>query len=292
MIDFRRILMLLAGVLLILPACGTPKPQLPSDSVTAPPAPSSAPDTHVSERGASPQMTVEEIAVAVDSIRAAYDSDWTRLTMQGKLTFTGLPMKVTVKVYMKRSESIILSARAPIFGEVARVEINPDSIVLINKHSRTYNVQPLAGLAANPRAYLCDIQDILLGQVAFPGNGRITPQLASMSQWIAMPGSDALIYPGPSLQVAGTDYGFVMDSDIWQLKSFVMMLRHAQVVLETKYLYGESGWTLGLEVDVKEKKMEGEVELTYPDYEPAAPLDFTKIGGKYRKVGIKELMKF
>lgn len=236
-------------------------------------------------------MTVEEIAVATDTIISNYDSEWKDLSMQGKLSFDGLPMSVSVKLYMKRGESIILSARAPIFGEVARVEICQDSIVLINKHSRTYNVQSLVGLDVDSKAYLCDLQDILLGQVAFPGHGRITPQIASESQWIALPTDDALIYPSAELQVAGTEYGFVMDSLCWQLKSFVLMLSKTGVVVETKYLYGEKGWTLGIEIALPKKKLGGEAQLSYPDYEPT-PLEFTVVGSKFRKVDFKELMRF
>ncbi len=236
-------------------------------------------------------MTIEEIAVATDTIIANYDSDWNDLSMQGKLSFDGLPMSVTVKLYMKRGESIILSARAPIFGEVARVEICQDSIVLINKHSRTYNAQSLTGLNVDAKAYLCDLQDILLGQVAFPGNGRLTPDLALQSQWIALPTDQALIYPAADLQVAGTEYGFVMDSTCWQLQSFVLMLQQSGVVVETTYIYGEKGWTLGIEISLPKKKMGGETQLSYPDYNPS-PLEFTELGSKYRKVDFKTLMRF
>ncbi len=240
---------------------------------------------------ASRLMTVEEIAVASDSIIANYDSEWKDLSMQGKLSFDVLPMSVSVKLYMKRGESIILSARAPIFGEVARVEISQDSITLINKHSRTYNVQSFTGLDVDSKAYLCDLQDILLGQVAFPGHGRLTPEIASQSQWIAMNSDNALIYPSSALQVAGTEYGFVMESLCWQLKSFVLMLSNTGVVVETKYLYGDKGWTLGIEVSLPKKKLAGEAQLSYPDYNPM-PLEFTAIGSKYRKVDFKELMRF
>lgn len=241
--------------------------------------------------GTSRVMTIEEIAIATDTIIANYDSEWKDLSMQGKLTFDGLPMPVSVKLYMRRGESIILSARAPIFGEVARVEVSQDSIVLINKHSRTYNVQSLVGLDVDSKSYLSDLQDILLGQVAFPGHGRITPDMAFQSQWIAMPADNALIYPSSELQVYGTEYGFVMDSTIWQLRSFVLMLQKSGVVVETKYLYGDKGWTLGLEVSLPKKKMGGEAQLSYPDYNPT-PLEFTVLGSKYRKVGFKELMRF
>ncbi|MDE7409411.1 MAG: DUF4292 domain-containing protein [Muribaculaceae bacterium] len=237
-------------------------------------------------------MTVEEIAVAADSIMSNYDSDWTDLSMQGKLSFDGLPMSVSVKIYMKRGESLILSARAPFLGEVARLEANQDSITFINKHTRCYNVQSFGGLDVDPKAYLCDLQDILLGQVAFPGHGRLTSENAVMSQWIALPAPEVLIYPSAVLQTPGTEYGFVMDSAYWQLRSFVLMLRQTGVVIETKYSYGDKGWTLGLEIELSpKKKMGGEVQLSYPDYAPT-PLDFTVIGSKYRKVDFKQLMKF
>lgn len=236
-------------------------------------------------------MTVEEVAVATDSIIAAYDADWTDLSMQGKLSFDGLPMSVSVKIYMKRGESVILSARAPFLGEVARVEVDQDSITLINKHTRCYNVQSFAGLDVDPTVYLTDLQDILLGQVAFPGHGRLTTDNALLSQWIDLPSDQSLIYPSSPLQTAGTEYGFVMDSTCWQLISFVLMLQNTGIVLETKYSYGDNGWTLGLDVSLPKKKMGGELQLSYPDYN-AAPLDFTALGSKYRKVDFKQLMKF
>lgn len=236
-------------------------------------------------------MTVEEVAVATDSIVGNYDSHWTDLSMQGKLSFDGLPMSVSVKVYMKRGEAVILSARAPFLGEVARVEVSQDSITLINKHTRTYNVQSLESLPVDRQAYLCDLQDILLGQVAFPGSGRLTPDIAGLSKWIALPTGETLIYPSVELQTPGVEYGFVMDSEFWQLRSFVMMLQQSGVVLQTKYQYGDKGWTLGLEIILPKKKMNGEVQLSYPDYE-AAPLEFTVLGSKYRKVDFKQLMKF
>ncbi|MDE6741576.1 MAG: DUF4292 domain-containing protein, partial [Muribaculaceae bacterium] len=240
---------------------------------------------------ASRLLTVEEIAVATDSIIAAYDADWTDLSMQGKLSFDGLPMSVSVKVYMKRGEAIILSARAPFLGEVARVEANRDSITFINKHTRCYNVQPLKGYGMDPTAYLSDLQDVFLGQVAFPGHGRLTAENALLSQWIALPTSEALLYPGVELQTAGTEYGFVLDSTDWQLRSFVLMLQQTGVVIETKYLYGEKGWTLGLEVSLPKMKLQGEVQLSYPEYD-GTQLEFTVPGGKYRKVDFKQLLKF
>ena len=263
-----------------------------SDSIAVCPPGEPAEEIVIDENDVSRVMSMQEVSVAADSIIANYDACWTDLSMQGKLNFDGLPMSVNVKIYMRRGESIILSARAPIFGEVARVEANGDSITFINKHTRCYNTQPLNGLGVDQKAYLTDLQDILLGQVAFPGKGRLTTENASLSQWIALPTDEVLLYPMAELQTAGAEYGFVLDSSMWQLRSFVLMLQKAGIVLETKYQYGDKGWTLGLEISLPQKKsMHGEVQLSYPDYN-CSPLEFTKLGDKYRKVDFKQLLKF
>ena len=243
------------------------------------------------DEGAARLMSAEEIAVAVDSIRAGYDADWTELSMQGKLAFDGLPMRVTVKIYMKRGESVIMSARAPIFGEVARVEIDSDSIVFINKHNRTYLSQPFAGIAGVRPGMISDIQDILLGQVAVPGYGRMTSDLAALSQWISVPESGTLIYPDQPIRFPGTESGFVMDPDCWQLRTFVLLLVANRTLVEADYLYGDEGWTLDLTVAINERPQKGSLQLSYPDYAPS-PLQPTEIGSRYRKVNWKELMKF
>lgn len=237
-------------------------------------------------------LTETEVAAAVDSIRAAYDPDWTELSMEGKLSFDGLPVRPTVKVYMKRNESIIISARAPIFGEVARIEANRDSITLINKHTKTYNSQPLGRYLAGYPNGLADIQDILLGEVAFPGRGRITAELAGACAWLPVPNQDAvLIYPGETLQFSGADYGYLMDPDDWHLLSFALALQKAEAYLETGYLYGQNGWTLSLNISLRDHPYEGTLELSYPSYSPV-PLEFTKVTDKYRKADISKLLKF
>lgn len=237
-------------------------------------------------------LSAEEIAVALDSISNAYDSDWDQLSMEGKLSFDGLPLRPTVKIYMKRNESIIMSARASIFGEVARIELNRDSLTIINKHSKTYNSQPIATyLSSFPNA-IADIQDILLGELAIPGHGRLTPELAAASSWIYIPQQGAtMLYPGADLQIQGADFGFLLDPSDWHLESFALALQNAKAYIETSYEYGELGWTLLFDISLGEKPYHGSLELSYPDYQPT-PLEFTRINDKYRKLDIHKLLKF
>ncbi len=235
-------------------------------------------------------LTMEEIAVATDTVMANYDADWEQLSMQGRLQFDGLPMRLNVKVYMERGKSVLISARAPILGEVARVEILGDSITLINKSSRTYHVISLAPVASGMPGVLADVQDLLLGQMAFPGHGRLTPDLAKQARWIGMPDAKTIVFPDETLQPPGSQCGFVLD-EVMQLSAFAIALMQAQLEVQTSYLYGEDGWTLGIDIVLKGKAMHGSLELSYPDYAPT-PLKPTSLGKQYRKVDFRELMKY
>ena len=236
------------------------------------------------------QSLKSDLSAVVDSITASYDSEWKELSMQGKLSFDGLAIRPNVKIYMRRGESIILSARAPIFGEVARVEISPDSITCINKHSRLYFSSPHDSIAPG---LIADMQDIMLGQVALPGVGRITDEIASDSEWIDIPEQEGvLLYPSPNLQMKGMECAFIMDPESWQMLSFALLLTRVSTLLETTYLYGEDGWTLGMRFSIGDKPpLNGKLELSYPDYEPT-PMTFTDAGAKYRKTDFKGLMRF
>lgn len=235
------------------------------------------------------ENSIPDISAAVDSITSTYDSEWKNLSMQGKLSFDGLPLRPNVKVFMSRGESIIMSARASIFGEVARVEVSPDSITCINKHSRTYCSYPLDSIAPG---LIADMQDILLGQVALPGVGRFTDEMAVGCEWIDIPDQGVMLYPGPDLQMKGMECAYIMEPEHWQLLSFALLLTRVSMLLETTYLYGEDGWTLGMRFTIGDKPpIAGELELSYPDYEPV-PMTFTDAGAKYRKTDFKGLMRF
>lgn len=236
-------------------------------------------------------LTAEEIAVAADTIIAHYQPEWKELSMQGKLSFDGLPVRPSVKIYMDRGKSVIISARASILGEVARIEINTDSITLINKHTKTYCAYPLSAYLRDYPGGISDIQDILLGQIAIPGHGRLTQELAKKAEWIGIPEQGTLIYPEKSLQFSKSDYGFVTDPEDWHLKAFALGLPDSETFLETGYLYGEEGWTLGLKITLRDRPMQGEMQLSYPDYSPT-PLQPTDAGSRYRKVDIRQLLKF
>jgi len=232
-----------------------------------------------------------EVSSALDSICSNYPEDWSELSMEGKLSFEGLPVRPTVKIYMKRGESVILSARAPIFGEVARVEMSNDSVTFINKHSRKYMSVNLQRYSSMCPGMMADIQDILLGYVAYPGHGRLTEQLAEKSDWIDDEDDAVLLMPRAELQYPGMQYGFVLNPQDYGMSNVVMALIKNEMIIEMSYIYGDRGWTWAFEVEKGNRPVGGELQLSYPDYVPT-PLQFTKVGDKYQRTDLRGLLKF
>lgn len=149
---------LLAGFL--LPSCAKARPAAPeTDSVSA-----VSPASLLA-------FPIEEVVLESDTLDARFRTDWESLAMQGKLQMDGLPTRLSVKVYMERDRSVIVSARAPILGEVARMEILGDSVTLVNKNSRTYHVAGLGSAMAARPGLLGEFQQILQGRIDADGTG-------------------------------------------------------------------------------------------------------------------------
>ena len=232
----------------------------------------------------------ELIASATAGIIGSYPAEWAQLSMQGKLKVDGLPVNPNIKIYMDRGKSILLSARAPILGEVARIEICKDSITFINKHTRRYFSADLSRVfSANP-SLIADIQDILLGQVAYPGHGRLTEDLAALTEWSLTPEGLLMLFPSGQLQHSEAEYGFLVDPDSFRLSVFALMLPQSETIVDLHYLYGPAGYTLQLTSDNKKQRLGGELQLSSPDFNPT-PLTPTDTR-RYVKSDIKGILKF
>lgn len=237
------------------------------------------------------KLSDEGIAAAIAAARDTYPGEWNRLSMDGKLTMEELSIKPTVKIYMERDRSVILSVRAPFVGEVARVEVCPDSITMINKMSKKYMSLPIGALTRRHPGIISDIQDILLGNMSFPGYGIVTPQLAPQMDWILTPEGEVYVYPGEDMLSEGLEYGFLLDASDYELLAFILMLPGMDGMLQAGYTYYEKDWTLRLDMLLRGYPVECELQLSYPDFNPTA-IQLTEVGGRYSRTDLRGLLKF
>lgn len=251
-----------------------------------PPQPDTVPAPDSVQLPASDSIPV---AAALDA--EADSIGWEQLSMQGKLSLEGLPVSPAVKIYMKRGETLVLSARAPIFGEVARLEVCQDSVTLINKHSKKFWSRDIRQATQDHPSIIADLQDLLLGNIVIPGHGPLTPDLQAGCRISETVDGNLFIYPGPDLQYRGLEYGFVASPEDFALQTVAVLIPDRDAVVSLDYLFGDKGWTLALGVDLGKSGLDGELLLGYPDYNPS-PLSLTNAGAKYSRTDLKQLLKF
>ena len=136
---------------------------------------------HSSRRAASPDTPLSSVPSAQPSklspkqqFETLVDSyqPWTDVSMSVKCTLRS-PKSMTVsgKATMIRGEELRLSLRMLGF-EVGGLYIDRDSIFFYEKLNRTMVVESMAKLTDATGLTLSDIQDVLLGQLAYPGADR------------------------------------------------------------------------------------------------------------------------
>ncbi len=75
---------------------------------------------------------------------------------------------------MKRGESLMISVRVPLKGEVARLEADKDSVLVVNKLNNTYVRESLEQASKLADITLSDLQDVFIGRVFIAGKGTLT----------------------------------------------------------------------------------------------------------------------
>lgn len=266
-----------AAILFLSSSMSAQTPEIAQAEITQ------SPDTTSAQP--APMLPTAEDTAAADS------TAWQELSMQGKLSMDGLPVSPTVKIYMRRGETVILSARAPIFGEVVRLEVCPDSATFINKHTKKYWSHDISNATRMHPGIIADLQELLLGNLYLPGYGPMTQELQEKCQISETGDGNLFLYPEPDLQYSGLEYGFVVSPEDRILQTLAVLIPDHDAILCLDYLFGEQGWTLGLGIDLGKNSLDGSLQLSYPDFNPT-PLTLTNAGAKYTRTDFKRLLKF
>ena len=218
-------------------------------------------------------------------------SDWGRAELTAKLQSDMLPATVTLRIFMEKNKSIMISGRAPILGEVLRIELDNDSILVVNKMKSTYAKLPVDILT---RAYpdpLQDIQSILLGRVVIAGAGELGKRNNDAVE-IFRTAEELVIVPAPEYNLPDYPYGYVCNAE-GLITAFIFQSETANIALDTEYR-NDKRYT-----DVKyEYYRNGDVHdisgtiIFDPVKYGAAPMTPISIKSKYRRVSPMRVLSF
>jgi len=243
---------------------------------------------------------------AVDAITANY-GEWDRLGFDGKIRSDLMPMGIspTIKVYMVKGERLQMSVRAPFVGEVAALDITPDSLMIANKYFKTYCTGRVRDLLPAATFTLSDIQSLLLGRIVLLGKGELSRKNMKSVEITDDVEGGWLIYPDDSVQPFGAEYCCLTYPD-GTLQA--VLLERSSPSGGADYEESESDLDSGSEAfsmlytypgkktDIRlETVTNGRIfdaTLTFDAPNPSAsPLKDIKIPSGYTRVGISQLLK-
>ena len=212
---------------------------------------------------------------------------WQTLSLKGKAKIEGIPVALNIKAYMEHANSILLSINAPLLGEVGRIEIDKDSVLVVNKRGKCYSKVDIASTMAAFGASVTDMQDLLLGRVFILGAGTLSVDNAALVD--VCTGASGTWILTPHNQDPRAQYGFTLFED-------GAMLMAAAFTPDEKYLataeydHKQNGTDMELTLKMNNKTIKLDLAFDKPDFTPV-PLSPITINSKWEKVNLKTLLK-
>ncbi len=210
-------------------------------------------------------------ATSVASEIASNYKTWTTAGWSGKVKSAMLPVTVTAKTFMQRDSLTLISLRAPLIGEVARVEIDRSAITVVNKMKKRYVRLPIAAYGDLATTLHSNIQDILIGRVTLIGEGTLSKSNCKDLDVYKVDEDIYLLSTTLNLGETSVNYGYAVD----KLGRILEMM-----ATQGKVLTGDSGessgsdlisvsksLTVGVEYDKKSADAAVSVTLGQKNYE-------------------------
>lgn len=232
----------------------------------------------------SPATNPEELLqTIVDNYRS-----WNTVELSGKFSSDKLPVSPSVKIYMEKAKVLRISLRVPLLGEIGRVEVANDTILLLNRHNKTYVKECMGDFIHAMPAGLEDLQAMLLGRIFILNYGELS-MLNGYTAEIYRQEDSLLVLPKEQPLDGLVKYGFATTLE------GILYTMQAITDDESKSLgidYTFSGEKMNMKLSWKDAKhnLQASFKLDAPSWE-AYEMAPAKITSKMKRVGIKDFVK-
>ena len=214
--------------------------------------------------------------------------DWKTVELNGRITSIKFFIKPSVKLFMKRGESLMISVRVPLKGEVARLEADKDSVLVVNKLNNAYVRESLEQASKLADITLSDLQDVFIGRVFIAGKGTLTKKDGKRADLYA-DGDGFLVVPSGQPEDSMFRYGFNAYRDgrvsLLMVSSFM-----EDAFGQIGYDYSGNGFGMELLVERKAKRFRLAVDFDAPKW-GAKGFSPIEIGNGMRQVSVHEFIK-
>lgn len=212
---------------------------------------------------------------------------WQSAEFSGKLKTDKLPVSPNVKIYMVRDSLLQISVRAPLLGEVGRLNLTHDEVLVVNKMKKIYCQEPAEKLFDIYPSFLPDIQSLLLARIMILGSGELGME-NSMAVEVDDDGEgDWLVVPQTEPGAIPFNYGYMVGAGS-RTKALVATVP-GKGSLEIQYTYLNRGMQMQIALDRdKGKKFEAQLDFSSVRWggSEMVPLKL----GNYTKVSVKDFI--
>lgn len=227
----------------------------------------------------------QNIAPVLADIIESY-APWTSVQFEGKVRTDKLPIAPNLKMYFVCDSIVQMSVRVPLLGEVGRLNLTKDEILIVNKMKRTYVQEDASKFFEMYPSALKDLQSILLARVVILGGGELDAQNAvtvdvesdGRGSWLLLPDTDTDELP--------FSYGYLVGSN-----SRTLALTGAlsdKGTLEIQYSYKNRGMQMECTLDTGKKQTQVELDFSTVKW-GGSEMAMPKLDG-YTKMGFKEFI--
>ncbi len=206
----------------------------------------------------------DEATKALKQITEKY-SDWSTAEISGKITSLQLFIKPSLKIFMKRGEEMLISVRVPFKGEVARMELDRDTVLVVNKLNATFVKEPLEKLTQMADITISDVQDIILGRAFIAGRGTLSAKDKKRVDIYSLL-EGFIVMPAPSVIDPLLTYGFYTQSD-GHVDRLVVNSQVDNTLAELEYTYNNNSTDLDFTIIQNGKSNELTFELDNPRFD-------------------------
>lgn len=185
---------------------------------------------------------------------------WHSVEFNGKLKYEKLPVQPAVKMYMVCDSLLQISVRVPLLGEIGRLNLTRDELLVVNKHNRTYCRESADKLIEIYPGILNDIQSLFLARVVVLGAGQlgyenyeaVAVEEDREGDWMLIPASDS--------RIRDLSYGYIVGANS-RTKAFVGALAgHGS--LEIDYAYQNRGEQMTVKFESGKKNFEATLDFS------------------------------
>lgn len=226
----------------------------------------------------------------VAALTADY-TPWKTMSMSGKLSSAMLPLSVTTKIYMEKDELVVISLSAIFVGEAARIEIDKEKAIIVNKMSNRYTTLEMVDIENMCPGGLSALQDLLLRRVFILNSGELSTRNMDKMELYEVGENCLVAFPDQDLETAEFLYMYTLGMPDLTLDTFSVVDSEGEEVVEINYAGNKGGLTLDMGMQMRGKRMEATLKLNAPD-RVAKPIERFVPGKKYEETSLRGVMSF